>query len=234
MSNVPNENSGNGIFGQGAIFLTLTFFALFTLKITLSDCNVFFSGNCEETKNISQELKNEISHLEQKIKDLKQTTEKLECPPLIQASSEEQIEKIDQPLWSEGNIKALDGCWNLDWDYKMREEETGRIVGVKEWTVCFDEKSSMGSQTLIFEDSTECNNQPIEAKFEVNSDRTILLLDDKANVSCTEGSFIYRRKLSCDLALDASHAMCASSTLQRNGSWSDVENDTVRLRRNLR
>jgi hypothetical protein len=74
----------------------------------------FFSGDCDETKNIFQELKNEIIQLEQKIKDLKQTTEKLECPPIIQASSKETTEKINHPLWSEGNIEVLDGCWKHD------------------------------------------------------------------------------------------------------------------------
>jgi hypothetical protein len=234
VSNVPNKNSGNGILSQGAIFLALTFFALFTLKITLSDCNVFFSGDCEEIKNISQELKNEISLLEQKIKDLKQTTEKLECPPIIQTSSKEQIEKIDQPLWSEGNIEVLDGCWALDWEYKMRRVNTGEVVGVNKWSVCFDKDSETGQQTLIFDDGTECNNQPIEAKFDVTTDQTILLLDDKADVACSNGSSIYRRQLRCELAQDSSHAMCDSNSLQRDGSWSDVQKDTVRLRRDLR
>ena len=234
MNDVPNGNSDKGVLRKAAIFLALTFFALFTLKITLSDCNVFFSGDCDQTKNISQALQNEISLLEQTINDLKQTTEKLECPPIIQASSEEQNEKIDQPLWSEGNIEVLDGCWALDWEYKMRRVNTGEVVGVNNWSVCFDKDSETGQQTLIFDDGTKCNDQPIEAKFDVTTDQTILLLDDKADVSCSNGSSIYRRQLSCELAQDSSHAMCDSNFLQRDGSWSDVQKDAVRLRRNLR
>jgi hypothetical protein len=228
MTNFFEEKLDNGILPKASLFLALTFLALVTLKTALSDCTIFSSENCSKIANSSTALIQDIVALKYSISKLEKSVAELECPPVIQ-TSQVPIEKIDEPLWKQGKIEALSGCWILDWDYKMREVETGNIIGVRDWRVCFDQGQRMGQQTLVFDDNINCVDQPITGEFITEADKVTLLLDDTKDVSCEHGRYVYQRKLYCKLASDASHAMCSSISRQHDKTWSSEKVDNVRL-----
>lgn len=233
MKNFFKEKLGSNYLTKASLFLMLTFIALTTLKITLSNCTIFSSENCHKIVDSSTTLRQDIATLENSISELEKSVSKLECPPVNQAATQ-PIKKINEPLWAEGNIEAISGCWSLDWDYSMRHELTNEIVGVKAWEVCFPTGAQLGQQTLTFDDGISCVEQPISGKFTKNAKSVNLLLDDTKNVACEEGHFIYQRKLTCRLAEDASHAMCSGNTLQSDGTWAQGPANEVRLSRGNR
>ena len=100
--------------------------------------------------------------------------------------------------------------------------------------MCFDRGQEIGKQSLSFEDGLKCIDQPISGQFKKDESSSILILDDTKDVICENGGLVFHRKLSCKLAEDASHAMCSSKTLQRDGSWSDISLNDVRLTRGVR
>ena len=230
MKQIFEDRLGGNFFVKGSIFLMLSFLSLYVLKVALSDCTVFANDNCLNVAKRSANLRQEIATLQESIQRLEKSVSMLECPTVTQFENE-PIEKIDEPLWKQANIEALSGCWALDWKYEMKEVDTGKVVGVREWKVCFDQGEGLGKQTLIFEDKVNCIDQPIKGSFINDTDKVKLLLDDTKDVSCEEGRFIYHRKLSCELATDASHAMCSGTSLQRDGTWSSGLENNVRLAR---
>ena len=230
MKQIFEDRLGGNFFVKGSIFLTLSFLSLYVLKVVLSDCTVFANDNCLNVAKNSAKLRQEITSLQESILLLEKSVSTLECPPVTQVEND-LTEKIDEPLWKQGKIEALSGCWILDWDYEMREVDTGNIVGVRDWRVCFDRGKRMGRQTLEFDDNINCLDQPITGEFITEAAKVILLLDDTTDVSCEQGRYIYQRKLSCKLASDASHAMCSSKQRARDGTWSSEKVNNVRLAR---
>ena len=113
------NNTNTNFFVKVSVFLALTFGALFVLKIILSDCSIFSSKDCYTSSKSSETLKDEIAQLQQKISKLEQSVSKLECP-IEDPLPKETAQKINAPLWNEGNVKALSGCWSLNWDYRMK------------------------------------------------------------------------------------------------------------------
>jgi len=225
-----NSNLNTHLFRRVSILLALTFLAIFSLKTILSKCNFFSSKDCFSVAKSSEKLRAEISELQKAIYNIEQSVSNLECP-VESPLSNEIAEKINVPLWTEGNLEVLSGCWVLDWDYKMLEEDTLEVKSIKDWEVCFPKGQNIGKQSLSFEDDTQCNNQPITGEFQKSKDKTILVLDDTKDVECTNQVIVFHRKLSCELAQDATHAMCSGSSLQRDGTWSEVAPNIERLAR---
>lgn len=225
-----NSNLNAHFIRRAAILLALTFMAIFSLKIILSKCTFFGSQDCFSMSKSSEELRMEISELQKAIYNIEQSVSNLECP-VESPLSNETAEKINVPLWTEGNLEVLSGCWVLDWDYKMLEEDTLEVKSIKDWEVCFANGQNIGKQSLSFEDDTKCSNKPITGEFKKRQNKTILVLDDTKDIECTNQVVVYHRKLSCELAQNATHAMCSGSNLQRDGTWSKVAPNIVRLER---
>ena len=224
------NNMNTNFFVKVSIFLALTFGALFALKVILSDCSIFTSKDCYTSSKSSENLKDEIAQLQQTISKLEQSVSKLECP-IEDPLPKETAQKINAPLWNEGNLEALSGCWSLDWDYSMQDIKTKKVTSVNSWNICFAKGQSLGKQNLVFEDETTCINQPISGKFTKNNNSSLLLLDDTKDVECSNGIIIFHRNLSCKISSDATHAMCSSRQRQENGTWSGVNENNVKLAR---
>ena len=218
---------------KSVVALTLLVFALYSIKTVLSDCTIFSKVNCQSDQREIISLEQEISRIKQQISSVKDSQSYLECTEIDTArSSDNRSTKIDTSLWAQGNLEVLNGCWNLDWDYKMRELETNEVVGVKSWDVCFKSGKEIGEQNLLFEDGESCIEQPIKGEFEGGNDKTKLFLDDTKDLSCELGALVFHRRMKCELMKGADYAVCAVSTKQRDGSWSNFRPDAVRLSRN--
>ena len=230
MENIQHSKLSS-LLARGSILLSLTLISIIALKLVLSDCGFLSSRVCNENKIQNQSLSTEIDDLKANIATLRREITKIKCVP-NQASKNDAPKEvlIDETLWSEGKVEVLDGCWVLDWDYKMRRVSTGEVVGVKKWSVCFNSSQDIGVQDLVFDDGDLCISQPVKGSFSYENDKNLLILDDITDVKC-ETSFIYRRQLQCELALDASYAMCDTRTLNRDKSWSDYSQNNVKLKR---
>ena len=212
--------------------LSLAAFGLYTTKSVLSDCTIFSKVNCRAEKSQVAVLVGEIVDIQRQVDQLLKSNSSLECPkPEVVNTSQDNAPKIDSSLWDKGDLEVLTGCWSLDWDYKMRREKTGEIVGVESWKVCFKSGFEAGSQTLIFEDGTSCIQRPIRGDFKSISGQSKLYLDDTKNVECSRGTYVYHRRMECELVQSDNHAMCAISQLESDGSWSELGANTVRLSR---
>ena len=99
---------------------------------------------------------------------------------------------IDNRVWSQQEVAALEGCWELSSDYRLRNVSTNVVSTVSAWSVCL-EKSGRGTQKLIMSDNTMCE-APIKAGFP-SADK--LELQDEDRVKCNNGTEIFRRDISC-------------------------------------
>ena len=217
---------------KSVVALTLFVLAIYSIKTVLSDCTIFSKVNCQSEQSEIISIEKEISRIKQQISSVKDRQSLLECKEIDTASSSDsQSTKIDTSLWAQGNLKVLNGCWNLDWDYTLREAGTNKIVRVTSWDVCFKSGSEIGVQTLLFEDGANCIEQPIRGEFKNINDQSKLYLDDSKDVDCNLGRVVFQRRMECELIQNADYAECAISTLQRDGSWSDFQANGVRLSR---
>lgn len=212
---------------KASIMLSITFLAIYSLKSILTDCSIFSLNECQDKNAEIQALEKSIASLKDEINLIETQFSELTCP-VIETQVKRDPANIDINLWEQGNMEVLEGCWELDWEYEMIRVSTGETVGVSSWDVCFGDTGSIGTQNLSFEDGDRCINQPIFGEFQKVNESSTLFLDDRTDVKCIN-SFIYRRKLSCDLVQGGRHAMCSTSSLQRDGTWSQPSPNDVRL-----
>lgn len=102
--------------------------------------------------------------------------------------------EIDEERWRDRDVSLLEGCWNLDSDYRLQDRQTGVINRVRTWQMCFD-ANGRGRQTLVFTDGTRCES-PVSGRFAGSGS---LQIDDGDDVACTNGSSIFRRESTCTL-----------------------------------
>lgn len=104
--------------------------------------------------------------------------------------------ELPQERWDRGDISMLQGCWNLDSDYRTRDVDTGRIDTVRAWRMCFD-ANGRGRQTMTYSNGRRCEG-PVAGRFEGRE----LLIDDTADLPC-EGSYRVLHRLGrCERAGD--------------------------------
>lgn len=127
---------------------------------------------------------------------------------------------IDADRWRERDVGLLEGCWNLDSDYRLFDNATQSVVGVRSWEACFDAAGG-GRQTVVFENGVTCSG-PIGAEFDGGGR---LVLRDGGDVPCDQNRHIIARTISCELN-DAGTADCNSRDRR-----SDGPGQPVRLRR---
>ena len=230
MENVQHQKISSRLI-NGSILLSLTLLSIIALKLVLSDCDFLNRQACNDKQIQKQSLSTEIANLKTNIAILRDDITKIKCVPK-KASKKDVPEEvlIDEALWNEGKVEVLDGCWSLDWDYKMRRVDTGKVVGVKKWNICFNSNRDIGLQDLVFDDGDQCVSQPIKGSFTRENEQNSLILDDITDVKC-KSSFIYRRQLQCKLVSDTSYAMCAARSLNRDNSWSEYRQNVVKLNR---
>jgi hypothetical protein len=214
------------------VMLLLVFIGLYSTKAVLSDCTIFSRVNCDAQKAELIALEAEISQLKKNISKVQSRISDKKCPKAeTPTKTEDKPPKIDSSLWQQGNLEVLNGCWTLDWDYKMQKENTGEIVGVSLWDVCFSASSEIGLQTLLLEDGTKCVDRPIKGEFKNVDGISRLFLDDTKDIKCSSNAIVYQRRIECELRQNGDYAMCSSYTLKRDGSWSGLTPNNIRLSR---
>ena len=217
---------------KSVAMLSLVLLGLYSMKTVLSDCTIFSKVNCNAERTEIVTLESEIIRLKQQIDMVQSNISDLKCPKVETAKkNQDDSSKIDKSLWKQGDLEVLNGCWELDWDYKMRNIERDEIVGVSSWNVCFVSGSRIGLQTLLFEDGENCVEQPIKGEFKNINGLSKLYLDDTKNVECKSGAVVFQRRMECELMQNGDYAMCSISSLQRDGNWSEFRPKGVRLSR---
>ena len=101
---------------------------------------------------------------------------------------------LDAEKWEEKDISVLEGCWDLSSDYHVKDIISGEIIGVESWEMCFDSQGN-GDQQIVMSNGAECTADT-QASFVEDGRLQISDLDD---VQCTDGSYIYRRFMHCEL-----------------------------------
>lgn len=162
--------------------------------------------------------------LEERIAELQRQLDEISCLPATETVQlePEAIEPpaprpdlmeadppdIDEAKWRDEEIDLLEGCWNLDSDYSVRDVVTGVVSGVAEWHMCFDDQG-VGRQSMILESGVQCASG-VSARFQ--SEKLILM--DSTDVDCDDRSYIHQRETTCEPAPDGT-ADCTSLSLER-------------------
>lgn len=88
----------------------------------------------------------------------------------------------------------LEGCWDLDSEYQIRDVESGAISDVASWSMCFD-ANGVGNQIFGFDNGTTCQSGTTAG---FNSAGQLEISDD-SDVGCSDRSYIFRQVAKCDL-----------------------------------
>ncbi|MCH9747894.1 MAG: hypothetical protein K0U57_07715 [Alphaproteobacteria bacterium] len=225
MKSDSSYNRSTLFFLSASIFLALTLFATISIKSMLSDCSFFRSDTCDAELADKKTLLADIKKTEKEIEDLQNKISEIECEDesiyenIAEPEKEEIEPAIDAPLWNEGNLNALEGCWDLAWDYSMTLSSTGQKVKVLSWGMCFENSSELGRQTVEFDNGTVCQDKPIKAEFNKTGSSVKLLLSDTRNVQCTNNTYIVERRALCVLSEDAMYADCKTIHIDDLGRW---------------
>ena len=125
-------------------------------------------------------------------------------------------DEIPEEAFEERDVSYLQGCWSLDSDYRLREINSGRITGVRDWQMCFD-ANGRGTQNLTFDNGVQCGGS-VGARFE---DGESLAVNDLDEVSCSDGTRIFRREIDCQRTREGS-VDCTSIQPTRPNSGAEV------------
>lgn len=118
--------------------------------------------------------------------------------------------------WTNGDIGLLEGCWELDSDYRTQDVNTGKIVSVEAWQACFG-PDGQGEQNMQLDDGSVCKSA-VTASF---ADNGQLIIRDQGDVNCDNRRRIFERKISCDLS-QSGEADCKSRQPGRGDGESSV------------
>lgn len=127
-----------------------------------------------------------------------------EMPPELPADSPPEAPQIDGEAWRERDLGLLEGCWQLDSDYRVRNSQTGAMTEYTEWQMCFDD-AGRGAVDMQATNGTSCQGD-IAGRFDAAGQ---LVLEESENLPCSDRTAILRRVITCSLAQDGA-ADCAS------------------------
>jgi hypothetical protein len=157
------------------------------------------------------ELTRTVAALERELAAMQCTADLPDAPP--------PPPPIDPDAWARRDLGVLDGCWRLDSTYATRNVRTGEVTTYDAWRMCFD-AGGAGQAEMRGTNGVTCTGA-VQGAFAADGQ---LAVTEAGNLTCSDGSFIYRRDLVCALSGDGG-AACAV-TQAEVGSAS-----TVRLRR---
>lgn len=117
--------------------------------------------------------------------------------PTTEPIPEPASDDLTQEDFGRGDITVLKGCWALDSDYRVRDEQTGQITVYDQWSLCFDE-AGQGVERMRATSGESCVG-PLTGKF-VEGRLNII---EPANLVCSGGTEIFQRNLDCSLDAEA-------------------------------
>ncbi len=115
-------------------------------------------------------------------------------PPLPPPEPSPDPDRLDAEKWQESDITLLEGCWSLASDLSFEDIETGEVSDAVSWEMCFD-SLGRGDQEIAMSDGATCSG-PVTASF-LEDGR--LRIEDHGDVHCSDGFYIYRRIITCEL-----------------------------------
>jgi len=115
-----------------------------------------------------------------------------------------QTNGLDGEAFNARDISLLEGCWDLDSAYRSRNIQSGAITNYDRWRMCFDSGGN-GNQVLQGTDGTTCQGRVTG----VFTEDGRLEIEDKAPVPCSNGAYIFRRAIACNLD-EGGQAQCRS------------------------
>jgi len=129
------------------------------------------------------------------------------CPPSAQTLTEPATERPPslEDTIREGDVQALEGCWEQASDLTLQVIGTGELITVQNWEVCFSD-DGQGHQTMTFTSGVQCQGG-VDAGF---PDAETLRIDDTDHMQCDNGSYNVASTTTCKLAGDGT-AACVRS-----------------------
>lgn len=113
-------------------------------------------------------------------------------PPVVAAP--QPPEGIDSDAWLRRELAAMEGCWELDSVYRAQDIRTGVVTTYDVWRICFDADGA-GAAEMRATTGATCGGA-ITGAFDSAGALSIV---EAAGLECSDGSFIYRRDLTCGL-----------------------------------
>lgn len=92
------------------------------------------------------------------------------------------------------DISVMEGCWQLDSDYAVRDVDTGAVTQFRDWELCFDAEGN-GRETMRATNGVTCEG-PIRGRI---TERERLVMTEPGNLQCSNRSFIFRRDITCSI-----------------------------------
>lgn len=211
------------VLAFASILLTSVFVLVSGSKLVLSRCERDSNGDCI-TVDRTADIASEIADLNQQLVMARSSVEN--------ACNRPEISEED---WNSGNTEVLEGCWQLEYDYRMfYGGDQNRPNDLVDWGFCLESAGGYASQDLFFEDGLQCTNQRLYYEFVDQQGSTQLRLADNNNLPCyrngLQSAEVTEREILCSLNPSGDYAECRSRHRASQG-WSDWSEGIILRRR---
>ena len=165
---------------------------------------------CPSTSTLSWDLEKELEQLavlEDRLRGLERRLAGLPaCPPRLplepppelraelQPPPEPDPDMLDAEKWAQKDLTSLEGCWSLASDFSVEDVESHEVTEVASLEMCFDENGN-GEKHLVMTDAVECEGEVWATYLESG----MLQINDREDIYCTDGSYVYRGIADCEL-----------------------------------
>ncbi|WP_428929775.1 hypothetical protein [Marinibacterium sp. SX1] len=126
------------------------------------------------------------------------------------ATGPDQTRPMMPEGWANRSTSMLFGCWDISLDYRTRDVDTDAVAGYTDWQVCFD-TGGQGREIMRDTAGIVCEG-PVTASYTDAG----LSLSEPGDLPCSDGGYIHRREISCQLS-DAGAAVCTALQPETGG-----------------
>ncbi len=188
---------------------------------------------CPSTSTLSLDLEKELERLavlEDRLRGLERHLVRLPaCPPHLplqpppelraelQPPPEPDPDMLDAEKWAQKDLSSLEGCWALASDFSVEDVETHEVTEVASLEMCFDENGN-GEKHLVMTDGVECEGEVWATYLESG----MLQINDREDIYCTDGSYVYRGIADCELEPNGEAACTGRNpAFEGEADWGD-------------
>ena len=150
-------------------------------------------------------LLRQINGLERQLAQLRCVAAPPPAPPVVAEAPPappDALPQADREAFRNRDLAAMQGCWELDSEYRTRDRRTGRITQWSDWNICLD-ADGRGREWMRSNRNDTCEGR-VTATFDPSGS---FVVREPANLRCTGGFYIYRRVVTCRID-DAGRALC--------------------------
>lgn len=160
------------------------------------------AGRLDELRRARETLLADIRIAERRLAQMRCEAE-IPPPPAPEPAAEPAptAPEIDTDAWRGRDLGMLDGCWELDSDYRVRNSQTGKVTEYREWSMCFD-AAGRGRTAMRASDGTTCQGT-VSGRFDGGGR---LVLEEPDDPECSDRTAILRRIITCSLTPDGAAA----------------------------